>query len=37
MLRIDYLLNKMIETVEVATLELEGFGIENGSDLLKKK
>ena len=33
MLRVDYLINKMIESVDAATIELEDAGLEVIQDL----
>jgi len=37
MLRIDYLLNKMIENINDATIKLEDASLEIEKDLLEKK
>ena len=37
MLRIDYLLNKMIENINDATIKLEDASLETEENLLEKK
>ena len=37
MLRVDYLINKMLENIDAATMELESKALEQEKDLLKKK
>lgn len=37
MIRIDYLLNKMIEEIDSATILLEDIGLENTEDLFVEK
>ena len=37
MLRVDYLINKMIENINKATIELEDVSLETTEDLFKKE
>ncbi len=37
MLRIDYLINKMIESIDDATIELEDASLEDVKDLFETK
>lgn len=37
MLRVDYLINKMIESINTATIEIEKGGLEKVSDLFEKE
>ena len=37
MFRVDYLINKMIENINKATIELEDVSLETTEDLFKKE